>query len=113
MATKKTTPELFAVIQIGPRQYLVKQGDKLVIDKLDLQPGKTLTVKEVLLLTDGDKTTIGQPHVKDASVDLKLEKTDKGDKLRVARYRAKSRYRRVVGFRPMLSSLTVTAIKQK
>lgn len=113
MATKKTTTDLIAAIQIGPRQYLVKKDDHLVIDKLNLKVGETLTIKEVLLITDGENTQIGQPFLKDASVDLKLDDTKKGDKIRVARYKAKSRYRRVKGFRPTESHLTVTAIKQK
>lgn len=113
MATKKNTTDLIAAIQIGPRQYLVKKDDHLVIDKLNLKVGETLTIKEVLLITDGENTQIGQPFLKDVSVDLKLDDTKKGDKIRVARYKAKSRYRRVKGFRPTESHLTVTAIKQK
>ncbi len=113
MPTEKTTKNLIAAIQIGPRQYLVKKGDHLVVDKLDLKVGKTLTIKEVLLLTNGETAQIGQPFLEGASVELKLDDTKKGDKLRVARYKAKSRYRRVKGFRPVESHLTVTAIKQK
>lgn len=113
MATKKNTTDLIAAIQIGPRQYLVKKDDHLVVDKLNLKVGETLTIKEVLLITDGENTQIGQPFLKDVSVDLKLDDTKKGDKIRVARYKAKSRYRRVKGFRPTESHLTVTAIKQK
>lgn len=113
MATKKTTTDLIAAIQIGPRQYIVKKDDHLVVDKLDLEVGKTLTIKEVLLITDGENIQIGQPFLNGASVELKLDDTKKGTKIRVARYKAKSRYRRVKGFRPTESHLTVTAIKQK
>lgn len=113
MATKKITTDLIAAIQIGPRQYIVKKDDHLIIDKINLKVGKTLTIKDVLLLTDGEMIQIGQPFLEGASVDLKLDDTKKGDKIRVARYKAKSRYRRVKGFRPTESHLTVTAIKQK
>ena len=47
---------LYAVIEIGSKQYLVKVGDKIVAEKLDLKDGDKLTVKEVLLTTDGEKT---------------------------------------------------------
>jgi len=113
MPTKKTTKDLIAAIQIGPRQYIVKKDDQLVVDKIDFKVGDTLTIKEVLLIIDGETAQIGQPFLEGASVDLKLEDTKKGDKIRVARYKAKSRYRRVKGFRPTESHLTVTAIKQK
>jgi len=113
MPTKKTTKDLIATIQIGPRQYIVKKDDQLVVDKIDFKVGDTLTIKEVLLIIDGETAQIGQPFLEGASVELKLEDTKKGDKIRVARYKAKSRYRRVKGFRPTESHLTVTAIKQK
>lgn len=113
MPSKKNTTKITAVIQIGPRQFLVKEGDKLVVDKLDLKVGQNFKVEEVLLLTNGDKAQIGKPFVKGASVEIKLEDTSKGEKIRVARYKAKSRYRRVKGFRPLQSHLTITAITQK
>lgn len=105
--------KLHAVIQIGAKQYLVKVGDKLKSEKLDLKEGDKLSVKDVLLTYDGKKTQVGTPFVKGASVDLVFEGTKKGKKIRVAKFKAKSRYRRVLGHRQLESSLTVKAINLK
>ena len=102
--------KLHAIIQIGSKQYLVKVGDKLVSEKLDLKEGENLNVTDVLLTYDGKKTQIGSPFVKGASVELAFEGTKKGTKIRVAKFKAKSRYRRVLGHRQLQSHLTVQAI---
>jgi len=117
MTTKKTTTKkkdsLLAVIEITPRQYLVKVGDKFVTDKQDTEVGKKIIIDKVLLIHDGKKTTIGQSYISNASVELNHDEQKKGKKIRVARFRAKSRTRKVKGFRPQESHLTVTAIKTK
>lgn len=102
---------LHAVIQMGSKQYLVKAGDKITTEKVELKEGETLSVQEVLLTHDGDKTQIGEPFIKGASVELVFEGTDKGDKIRVAKFKAKSRYRRVMGHRQSESHFTVKSIK--
>ena len=101
---------LHAVIELGGKQYLVKAGDKIKTEKLELKDGEKLTVSEVLLTHDGVKTQVGEPFVKGASVELTFINTDKDEKIRVAKFRAKSRYRRVQGHRQFQSHLTVDAI---
>ncbi len=103
--------QLHAVIQIGSKQYLVKAGDKIVTEKLELKEGDKLTVKEVLLTTDGESTKVGSPFVEGASVVLTFTGESKADKVRVAKFKAKSRYRRVMGHRQLESNLTVDAVK--
>ena len=101
---------IYAVIQLGSKQYLIKEGDKVVAEKIDIKEGETLQVKEVLLGYDGEKTTIGEPYLEKATVDLIMEGTKKGEKIRIAKFKAKSRYRRVTGHRQLESHFTVKAI---
>lgn len=101
----------YVVIQLGAKQYLVKEGDKIVAEKIELKDGETLTVKEVLLGYDGVKTVIGQPFVENAQVELVNEGVKKGEKILVAKFKAKSRYRKVMGHRQLGSHFTVKAIK--
>ncbi len=101
---------LHAVILMGSKQYLVKVGDKIITEKVELKDGETISVKEVLLTHNGDKTQVGEPYVKGASVELVFDGTDKGDKIRVAKFKAKSRYRRVLGHRQFESHFTVKSI---
>jgi len=101
---------IYAVIELGGKQFLVKQGDKIVAEKIDTKIGETLKINEVLLVHDGKETKIGQPYVEKTSVDLVLENNGKGEKIRVAKFKAKSRYRKVQGHRQSQSFLTVKAI---
>jgi len=108
MSTKE--PKSIAVIEIAPRQFLVKEGDVIVVNNLNLKEKEVIT-PNVLLTYDGQKTKIGQPLVKDAVVKLEHLETKKGEKIRVARFKAKSRYRKVKGHRQLQTHLVVKSIK--
>jgi len=101
---------IYAVIEIGAKQFLVKQGDKVTADKVSVKPGEILKVNEVLLVHDGKQTLIGQPYLEKVSVELTLDSVGKGEKIRVAKFKAKSRSRKVIGHRQNESYLTVKAI---
>ncbi len=115
MATKKieNQQESYAVIELGGHQYLVKVGDKIKSEKLPSESGEKIVVSNVLLVSSEGKTQIGTPFVDGASVELMLNETVKGEKLRIAKFRAKSRYRRVTGHRQLESHLTGTDIMVK
>ena len=78
--------------------------------RLDGKEGGAIRFDQVLLLVDGDKVTIGRPLVKGAVVKAKIIEQFKGKKVRVATYKAKSRYRRVLGHRKHLTKLQVQTI---
>jgi len=100
----------YAVIKTGGKQYKVAEGDELEVDKIEGKKGQTVDFKEVLLLVDGKKVKVGQPLVEGAKVKAKILTQLKGKKIRVATYKAKSRYRRVKGFRPRLTKIKVEKI---
>lgn len=100
----------YAVVKISGTQYLVEEGNQLVVDKLPQKEGDKIELAEVLLLVDENKVSLGQPMVKGAKVLAKVLKQAKGEKIRVAKFKAKSRYRRVAGFRPQLTSLKIEKI---
>lgn len=100
----------YAVISLGGKQHVVSEGETLQIDRLDATPDETLTIKDVLLTVDGDTMQMGAPLVEKASVTLKVVSHDKGDKIRVAKFKAKSRYRRVQGHRQALTTVQVVSI---
>ena len=104
---------IHAVIQLGAKQFLVKEGDKVVAEKILVPEGRTLKVSEVLLTHDGTDTQIGTPFLDKAKVELSYEGDKKGLKIRVAKFKAKSRYRRVKGHRQQESHFTVKSISLK
>ena len=95
----------YAIIKIGSAQYKVHEGDTLTVDN---QNGKVEA--EVLLFSDGKETLLGDPTVKGVHVSLKLMREKRGEKLRVSRFKSKSRYRKVRGYRDTLSELLVEKI---
>ena len=100
----------YAVVKIGGSQYLVAEGDEMVINKLPNKEGEKIEISDVLLLVDGAKVSIGQPFLEKAKVTAEVLKHFQGEKIRIAKFKAKTGYRRVRGFRPQLTSLKIQKI---
>ncbi len=101
----------YAVIKSGGKQYKVSAGDTLTVDKIDLAGKKNFAFEEVLLFVNDGKVTLGKPSIKGAVVTAALVDQVKGDKVRVAKFKAKSRYRKVMGFRPQHTVLKIEKIE--
>jgi len=100
----------YAVIQLAGKQLKVAEGETITVTRLEAKEGDELKIADVLLTVDGEKITVGTPLIEKGLVTLKVVSHDKGDKIRVAKYRAKSRYRRVRGFRASETTLEVVKI---
>lgn len=100
----------YAVIATGGKQYKVKTGQTLKFEKLDTQPGKQFIFDEVLLHNLDGKIAIGMPHVKNITVTGKVVDHIKGKKIRVSKFKAKARYRKVTGHRQSLSTVLIEKI---
>lgn len=103
----------FAIIQIGGKQYPVCPNQILEIGKIEGKKGKPLVLDKVLLLMLGEKVKIGQPFVKNAEVKAKILEQFKDKKIRVVKFRAKSRYRRVTGHRQPKTKIEIIDIREK
>lgn len=99
----------YAVIQLQGKQYQVSEGDEFIVDRLKSED-KKIEITEVLLLVDGEKRKIGTPLVKGAKVLCELVADQKGEKIRVAKYKSKSRYRKVIGHRQLQTVVKVLSI---
>lgn len=93
----------YSVVQIGSRQYKIEKDQVFEIDKLSPEI-KTLSVEKVLLKVDGDKVLMGTPYLKE-KVELEVLETVKKEKIRVATYKAKANYRRVIGQRRQMTKV--------
>ncbi len=100
----------FAVIKTGGKQYLVREGDKLRVEKLDANEGDEVVFDEVLLVAEGDNVKFGDPKVEGAKVKAKLLKNDRAKKITVVRFRAKSNYKKVKGHRQHFSEVLIGSI---
>lgn len=100
----------YAVIRTGGKQYRVKEGDELDIEKLPGKEGESVIFNEVLMLVDGKKIELGQPKVIELKVKAKVLKQFKSDKIRVGRFRHRSRYAKIKGHRQHLTKVKITGI---
>ncbi|MBD3250567.1 MAG: 50S ribosomal protein L21 [Candidatus Pacebacteria bacterium] len=101
----------YAIIRLSGKQFMVNEGDEFIVDRLAQDEGKDFTTDEVLLVKDGKDVKVGQPLVKDAQVKIQVVSHQRSAKLRVAKYKAKSRYRRVKGHRQPQSVVKIVSIK--
>ncbi len=85
---------MYAVIKTGGKQYRVAAGDKLKVEKLVGDVGSEITIDKVLLVSDGENTTIGAPLVKGASVQAKVVAHGRADKVLIFKMRRRKHYRK-------------------
>ena len=97
---------MIAIIESGGKQYLVSKGDKIQVEKLIADEGKTITFDKVLF-SDG---TVGKPYISGAAVQAKVLKQGRGKKIHVLKYKNKSKYRRKIGARQAFTEVEITKI---
>ncbi len=99
---------MWAVIKTGGKQYKVEEGTKLAVEKLEAKDGK-VTFDQVLAL-GGEKTQIGTPLVDKAKVKAKVVEQFRDKKIRVVKFKSKSRYTRTTGHRQNLTRVLIEKI---
>ena len=100
----------FAVIETGGKQYEVKEGDVIFVEKLDAAEGETVTFDKVLAMSTGEKLEVGTPNVGGATVTANVLKNGKGKKIYVFRYKAKKNYKKKQGHRQPYTKLQIQSI---
>ena len=99
---------MFAIIETGGKQIIVKAGDSIFIEKIEGKEGQNVTFNKVLLI-DGK---VGSPYLKNASVSGKIEKQGKAKKIVVYRHNAKSTHKRKLGHRQPYTRVKILAINE-
>ncbi len=97
-----------AIFVTGGKQYKVSEGDVIFVEKLDAEGD--VTFDNVLMLIDGENTTIGTPKVEGATVSAKVVKTGKSKKILVFKMKPKKNYRRRQGHRQPYTKLQIEKI---
>ncbi|PKM83008.1 MAG: 50S ribosomal protein L21 [Firmicutes bacterium HGW-Firmicutes-14] len=102
---------MYAVIATGGKQYRVKEGDVIFVEKLNAGEGETVEVTDVLAVEKEGDFRIGSPLVDGAKVVLKVLGQGKGKKIVVFKYKAKKNYRRKTGHRQPYTRVAVEKIE--
>lgn len=100
----------YAIIVTSGTQYRVQEDQVITVDKLEGEKDSTGKIESVLLVVDDQKIKIGNPMVKDATVEYQIVNQYQGDKIRVSKFKAKSRYRKTMGFRAQLTDIKILSI---
>lgn len=108
--TSKVDDQKIAVVDVNGTQLLVQEGKTYELNKHDGIKGDTLELTKVLLYANGTDVKVGKPYIKGAKVIAKIDSQKKGDKLRVFKFKAKSRYRRTYGSRALVTRLEIVQI---
>lgn len=101
---------MYAVIETGGKQYQVKAGDEVFIEKLDAQAYEKVTFDKVMMVGDEGKTTVGAPYVEGATVSAKVLKNGKSKKITVFTYKPKKGEKTKIGHRQPYTKVQIEAI---
>lgn len=100
----------FAIIKASGKQFKISEGDTLILDKTPGKPKDKITFDKVLLVVDKDKPKIGTPLVKNAKVTAEILSQEKAKKIKVLKFKAKSRYRKVKSHRSHITKVKIKKI---
>lgn len=107
--SKKQEKESIAVIKTGGKQYIVSNGDTLLVEKLANDDGK-IVFDNVLLISQNGKTEIGMPKLEGKSIEATINGNVRAKKILVVKYKQKSRYLRRQGHRQIYSKVTISKV---
>ena len=100
----------YAVIKTGGKQYKVSKDSIIEVERLDVNVGENLSFEDILLHVADGTSKIGKPKVLGVSVKATVLEHLKGEKLRISKFKAKSKYRRVTGHRQYLTKVKILDI---
>ena len=101
---------MYALVEYKGKQYKAEKGAVLTVDKLDAEKGAKIDVDSVLLVSDGDKVSVGTTYVKGAKVQIVVEDSFRDKKVLVLKYKSKKDYHRLIGHRQQYTNVRVEDI---
>lgn len=101
---------MYAVVASGGKQYKVREGDVLKVEKLPGEVGDPVTFDNVLLYSDGETMQIGTPDLENATVSGHVVEQGKARKIIVFKFKRRKRYRRKQGHRQPFTAVKIESI---
>ncbi|MEM7254623.1 MAG: 50S ribosomal protein L21 [Pseudomonadota bacterium] len=100
-----------AVFATGGKQYRVAPGDRLKVELLKAEVGDTVEFPEVMLICDGDKTTVGSPFVAGGKISARVASHGRRKKIKVLKFKRRKGYMRTMGHRQSYTELEILNIE--
>ena len=104
---------MYAVVNSGGKQYKVQQGDLLRVEKLSGDVGSPVTFDRVMMYSDGENVSIGQPLLDSVAVEGHIVEQGKAKKIIVFKYKRRKRFRRKKGHRQEFTAILIDSINAK
>jgi len=104
---------MYAIVKTGGKQFKAAKDDLLKVEKIAGEPGDKVVLDQVLMVVDGEKSTLGAPYVKGAKVTAEIVRQAKGPKIDGFNYKPKKNERKRWGHRQPETHLKVTAVEAK
>ena len=101
---------MYAVVETGGKQYRVSVGDKLKVEKLDVEEGASIQLDRVLMVCDDGKVEVGTPVIDGTSVGATVLSQGRGEKIKVFKFKRRKKYRKTQGHRQSFTQLEITSI---
>jgi len=102
---------VYAIIQTGGKQYRVKPGDVVRVERLRGEVGSSVTLGDVLLVAGEGEPRVGSPHVSGVSVVGTVVAQDRDTKVRVFKFKKRKHYRRTRGHRQSFTAVRIDAVR--
>lgn len=101
---------MYAIVATGGKQYRVKEGEKLRVEKLSADAGDTVELDKVLLVGEGEDIKVGAPYLDGAKVTATVTENGRGDKVKIVKFRRRKHSRRTMGHRQSYTEIEITGI---
>ena len=101
---------MYAIVATGGKQYRVKEGEKLRVEKLSIEAGESVELDKVLLIGEGDDVKIGVPYLDGAKVTATVTENGRGDKVKIVKFRRRKHSRKQMGHRQPYTEIEITGI---
>jgi len=101
---------MYAIVATGGKQYRVKEGEKLRVEKLSIEAGESVELDKVLLIGEGDDVKIGAPYLDGAKVTATVTENGRGDKVKIVKFRRRKHSRKQMGHRQSYTEIEITGI---
>lgn len=102
---------MYAIVESGGKQYRMEEGEKVRIEKLSGNADDQVALAEVLVISDGEKTLVGNPYIAGASVTGKITAQGKARKVTVFKYKRRKDTKKKKGHRQMYTELLIEKIQ--
>lgn len=102
---------MYAVIVTGGKQYRVKEGQRLKVESLEVEPGQSIDFENVLMVADGDDIKIGKPSLSGVKVQASVLEHGRGNKIRIVKFRRRKHSRTQMGHRQNYTQVKIEKIQ--